>query len=154
MLHRVRLKNKLGHFGAQPQLTDRLPTQYWTNHHTTYSYPSKMVQILHRGASTTHFYDDHIKADVCMLMHMCVCDRTMIILVIRNRMVLHPFMANTETFLLGLFHSQRVFQYDPRAYTSKTSHKTKHLNPFQGVHCYQYHNKRSGLTHTSMPFFL
>lgn len=60
-----------------------------------------MVHILHKGA--VHLNDDHIKADVCMLMHMGVCDHTMILLVIRYRMVLHPFMANIETFLLGLF---------------------------------------------------
>lgn len=62
-----------------------------------------MVHILHKGASTVHLHDDHVKADVCMLMHMGVRYHTMILFVIRYRMVLHPFMANIETFLLRLF---------------------------------------------------
>lgn len=68
-----------------------------------------MVHIPLKGASTVHPDDDHIKADIRMLMHMGICDRTMILLIVRYRMVLHPFMANTETFLLGLFQGQGVF---------------------------------------------
>lgn len=113
-----------------------------------------MVHILHKGASTIHLDDNRIKADVHMLMHMGLCNHTMIFLLIRYRNFLPPFMANIEAFLLKLFQGQGVFQNDSRANSSKTSHKTKHTNSLQGVHCYQYHNKHSGVSHTDMPFFL
>lgn len=55
-------------------------------------------------------------------------------------------------FYWGCFKVKEFSQCDPRANSSKTSDRTKHPNPFQGVPCYQYHNKHSGLSHTGMPF--
>lgn len=52
-----------------------------------------------------------------------VWDHTPILLVIRYRMVLQPFMDNTKIFLLGLFQGQGVCQYDSRANSTKTSEK-------------------------------
>lgn len=57
---------------------------------------------------------------ILMSAYALVCDHTMILPVIRYRMALHPFMDNTEIFLLGLFQGQGVCQYDPRANSTKT----------------------------------
>lgn len=90
-----------------------------------------MVHILLPGTNTVHLDDDHIKADVSMLMLVGVREHTMIVLVTRYRMVLHTFMANTETFLSKVFQGQGVFQYDRRANSSKKSNKQNTLIHFK-----------------------
>lgn len=88
-----------------------------------------------------------------MYAYALVCDHTMILLVIRYKMVLHPFMNNTEIFLLGLFQGHGACQYDPRANSTKTSEK-QNTPTISRCSSYQHHNKHSGLSHTGIPFFL